>query len=431
AKDPEAICHLGTIYNSGGYGLEKDQSHAIKLLYEAAELGSTEALTKIGVSYYRGSRGVPHDKAKGIHCWESAAMLGCADSRHFLGIAELEKMNPYRAMRHLLIAAKMGYEESLDAIKDLFSDGLATKAQYAEALKGYQDAVEETKSPELMPTRPHDARGGGSGLNQVAVTFHDAVITLRVFDAQALATWSNQTIKLQWATGFLELNSRTRNMNKVGIFVLSILTVVKVAEGGPAGYAVCQSGCAAAAGIAMCMSGGSCSSGKGLPRETSVLNGDRHFGSLARVGRKRKKADKRRRENEPVEKAKLRRRPPVEDPFPNSRRRTTCLKKRKDGRRKRGQAAQGARSAAFRRPATRVPIRRAHGWGFGSRTRRPELETNPRGEGRPPRRGVQVPNWTLNARLGRGPFRTDHQRNGGSVLVAGGTRPGRPPPAGN
>mmetsp|Transcript_12014 Transcript_12014/g.26144 ORF Transcript_12014/g.26144 Transcript_12014/m.26144 type:complete len:173 (-) Transcript_12014:135-653(-) len=148
AKDPEAICHLGTIYNSGGYGLEKDQSHAIKLLYEAAELGSTEALTKIGVSYYRGSRGVPHDKAKGIHCWESAAMLGCADSRHFLGIAELEKMNPYRAMRHLLIAAKMGYEESLDAIKDLFSDGLATKAQYAEALKGYQDAVEETKSPE-------------------------------------------------------------------------------------------------------------------------------------------------------------------------------------------------------------------------------------------------------------------------------------------
>lgn len=50
-------------------------------------------------------------------------------------------------------------------------------------------------------------------------------------------------------------------MNKVGIFVLSILTVVKVAEGGPAGYAVCQSGCAAAAGIAMCMSGGSCSVG--------------------------------------------------------------------------------------------------------------------------------------------------------------------------
>ena len=31
-------------------------------------------------------------------------------------------------------------------IKEMFTDGDATKAQYAEALKGYQDAVEETKS---------------------------------------------------------------------------------------------------------------------------------------------------------------------------------------------------------------------------------------------------------------------------------------------
>ena len=30
----------------------------------------------------------------------------------------------------------------------MLADGMATKAQYAEALKGYQDAVEEMKSPE-------------------------------------------------------------------------------------------------------------------------------------------------------------------------------------------------------------------------------------------------------------------------------------------
>ena len=30
----------------------------------------------------------------------------------------------------------------------MFQDGIATKEDYADALKGYQDAVEEMKSPE-------------------------------------------------------------------------------------------------------------------------------------------------------------------------------------------------------------------------------------------------------------------------------------------
>ena len=37
---------------------------------------------------------------------------------------------------------------SLEEIKSLFKMGHATKAQYAEALKGYQDALEEMRSPE-------------------------------------------------------------------------------------------------------------------------------------------------------------------------------------------------------------------------------------------------------------------------------------------
>ncbi|EJK64148.1 hypothetical protein THAOC_15146, partial [Thalassiosira oceanica] len=52
------------------------------------------------------------------------------------------------AAQHWMISVKMGYERSLDAIKQMFKDGRATKAQYAEALLGYRDAVEETKSPQ-------------------------------------------------------------------------------------------------------------------------------------------------------------------------------------------------------------------------------------------------------------------------------------------
>ena len=40
------------------------------------------------------------------------------------------------------------HETSLDFIKDMFMNGVATKAQYSEALRGYQDAVEEMKSPQ-------------------------------------------------------------------------------------------------------------------------------------------------------------------------------------------------------------------------------------------------------------------------------------------
>lgn len=38
-------------------------------------------------------------------------------------------------------------------------------------------------------------------------------------------------------------------------------SLIGFTEGGPASYAACQAGCAAAAGIAMCMSAGVCSVG--------------------------------------------------------------------------------------------------------------------------------------------------------------------------
>jgi len=47
-----------------------------------------------------------------------------------------------------MISSKMGgHEESLNVIKEMSKEGQATKEQFAEALLGYQDAVEEMKSP--------------------------------------------------------------------------------------------------------------------------------------------------------------------------------------------------------------------------------------------------------------------------------------------
>ncbi|EJK57054.1 hypothetical protein THAOC_22942 [Thalassiosira oceanica] len=144
-KDPVAINFLGEKYCHGSLGLQKDMRKAVELWTEAAELGSIEALFNLGVAYYFGD-GVEKNTAKAVELFEKAAMHGNVESRHNLGQFEVEKGNYDRAVRHLLISAKMGYKGSVEIIKKMLMAGLATKEQYTVALKGYQDALEEMKS---------------------------------------------------------------------------------------------------------------------------------------------------------------------------------------------------------------------------------------------------------------------------------------------
>ncbi|EJK54385.1 hypothetical protein THAOC_25992 [Thalassiosira oceanica] len=145
--DSEAIAYLGEPHFRGTLGMAKDVPRAIELWMEAAELGSVYAHYQLGGMYYTGD-GVEEDKPRGIHHWQQAAMKGHVQSRNNLGAAEDENGNYELAVQHFMISAKMGNEQSLDNIKDMFKKGLATKQQYAEALIGYRDSVEETKSPQ-------------------------------------------------------------------------------------------------------------------------------------------------------------------------------------------------------------------------------------------------------------------------------------------
>ena len=145
--DAEAIEFLGSKYYHGSRGLAKNLPRAIELWTEAAELGSEEAHYNLGVAYYTGN-GAEEDKARGIRLWQQAAVKGHVESRHNLGIDEFNNENYDLAVQHLMISAKMGDEVSLNEIKEMFMEGQATKAQYAAALRGYGDAVEEMKSPQ-------------------------------------------------------------------------------------------------------------------------------------------------------------------------------------------------------------------------------------------------------------------------------------------
>ena len=53
-----------------------------------------------------------------------------------------------KAAKHWIIAAKLGYDPSLDSVKDLYKLGNVSKEDLAAALRGYQTAIEATKSPQ-------------------------------------------------------------------------------------------------------------------------------------------------------------------------------------------------------------------------------------------------------------------------------------------
>ena len=144
AGDPLAIWHLGMKYHHGQLGLEKDATRAVELWERAAELGVKEAHYSLGVLYDQGTE-VEKDTVKAIRHYEAAAMRGCVSARHNLGCEESNAKNYDLALQHWMIAAKLGHDQSLRYVKTLLMNGLATKVDYADALRGYQSAVEASR----------------------------------------------------------------------------------------------------------------------------------------------------------------------------------------------------------------------------------------------------------------------------------------------
>ena len=147
AGDPVAIHYLGIKYRFGRYGLEKDMARAVELYERADELGVRKARFNLGV-LYAGGTDVEKDTAKAFRHYEAAAMCGDVSARYNLGCEEHRAGNNDLVLQHWMISAKLGHEKSLNKVKRLFMNGHATKAHYATALRGYQSAVEEMKSPD-------------------------------------------------------------------------------------------------------------------------------------------------------------------------------------------------------------------------------------------------------------------------------------------
>ena len=103
---------------------------------------------QLSTMYFYG-KGVEQDDKRAMYYAEMAAIFGHPYARHNLGCTEeRENGRMDRAAKHWIIAAKLGHDKSLERIKNLYKDGHVSKDDFTAALRGYQTAIESTKSPQ-------------------------------------------------------------------------------------------------------------------------------------------------------------------------------------------------------------------------------------------------------------------------------------------
>eukprot|EP00984_Skeletonema_dohrnii_P030464 scaffold21978_cov72-Skeletonema_dohrnii-CCMP3373.AAC.3 len=103
-----------------------------KNMMKRVEVNDPDAIRLVLV--YRSCIGMEKDEKKGVYYLEEAAIGGHPNARHNLGDVEWNNGRADRAVKHLIIAAKLGNDDSLEV------DG------FAAALRGHKAAVDATKS---------------------------------------------------------------------------------------------------------------------------------------------------------------------------------------------------------------------------------------------------------------------------------------------
>jgi len=154
ANDPVATVQEGDEHVKRG-----DFSRAIEYYTKAAELGDVAAHFQLSLLYDDG-QGVEKDEKKRFYHLEKAVIGGHPLARCNLGCKELKDGQLDRAIKHFIIAAKLGSDDSLAALKQLYEKGFIIKEDFATARLAHQGAVDATKSPQREAAEEFLAGGG-------------------------------------------------------------------------------------------------------------------------------------------------------------------------------------------------------------------------------------------------------------------------------
>ena len=75
-------------------------------------------------------------------------MRGVPQARIYLSRHEWSRDRNDRAVKHLIIAANLGFDQSLTKLQGFYKCGLVSKEDFTAALRAYQAVVNESKSPQ-------------------------------------------------------------------------------------------------------------------------------------------------------------------------------------------------------------------------------------------------------------------------------------------
>ena len=142
ANDPAAMREMGNAHWKEG-----DCDRAFKYWTKAAGMGDASAHYSLSIMYMKGE-GVEEDETKELYHLEEAVIRGHPAARFSLANWEWEDGKINRAVKHYNIAANLGHDGSLNALKQCYKEGLVSKDDFAAALRAHHAAVKATKSPE-------------------------------------------------------------------------------------------------------------------------------------------------------------------------------------------------------------------------------------------------------------------------------------------
>ncbi len=143
ANDPAAMCEMGAErYDEGDY------DGAFEYWTKAAELGDIDAHCQLGLMYGEGEGSVEKDEDKEVYHLEQAAIGGDPTARHNLACVEEENGNMERAVKHFIIAANLGHEDSMKELWEYYKEGDINKKDLESTLRTHKAAIDAMKSPE-------------------------------------------------------------------------------------------------------------------------------------------------------------------------------------------------------------------------------------------------------------------------------------------
>ena len=140
ANDPAAMRQMGLeCYREGNC------DGAIEYYTKAAELGNFHAHFKLGVMRMNGEGG-EKDEEKAVYHWEKAAIGGHPQARYNLGCYEERHGTMERSVKHFVISANLGFENSMKALWKHYSAGNITKEDLDATLRTHQAAIDAMKT---------------------------------------------------------------------------------------------------------------------------------------------------------------------------------------------------------------------------------------------------------------------------------------------